>query len=204
MDFSTVVPSGYLPPITYFTAICSGNSTVIDQFEYFEKQTYRNRCEILSANGILKLVIPLDDRKNKSIVKDCRISYKENWQKKHWKSIESAYNRSPYFEFYKDDFIAFYEKSNNVFLIDFNTDLLNLVLKLLKIKKEITLSSEYIEKSILLNKLDLRTHFHNNSETIVHPTKKYIQVFSDKFGFVPNLSIIDLLFNCGPEATSYL
>ncbi|MBC8265456.1 MAG: WbqC family protein [Flavobacteriales bacterium] len=186
----------YLAPIGYYAILLQNSNCEIEQYEHFVKQSIRNRCDIYGANGKLTLSIPKQRKaSSKTLIKDIKIAYNHPWQKEHWKSICSAYRSSAYFEFYEDLFVPFYEK-NETFLLDFNLKLQEVVFKCLQIKDSSTLTKSY-QKKILKN--DFR-----NSIFEIKNTLKYHQVFEDKCGFIPNLSIIDLLFNLGPESSQYL
>ncbi len=179
------------------------NATVLlEAHEHYEKQSYRNRCEILTSNGKLSLSIPLKKKSDKELVSQKEISYAENWQINHWRTITSAYKNSPYFEYFEDEFKVFYTDRFEL-LFDYNLQLIQLVLKLLKIKKEIKITSEFNQT---FSGIDLRTKIHpkNTEEITGVPTSPYHQVFSDKFGFIKNLSIIDLLFNEGLKTANYV
>lgn len=176
----------------------------MEQWENYQKQTIRNRCHILSANGIQTLVIPvMHERKIKILIKDLKICYNEPWQRIHWSALQSAYNKSPFFEFYKDDFekIIF---SNKVFLLDLNAELLQLVLKILgveiKINHTVTFEKKYAENDFRFLS-DTKTTGNQKPET---RNLSYPQVFSYKFGFTPNLSIVDLIFNEGKASIDFL
>ena len=171
---------------------------VFEQHENFPKQTYRNRTNIYGANGKLSLIIPLSHN-GKRVVKDLEISYAEDWQKLHWKSIKTAYQSTPYFEFYEDHFAPLYEKKEK-FLIDFNLRSLESVMKVLKAKKAHSLNSEYQKNP---EETDFRNLFSAKKES-EYEMPEYYQNFSDKYGFIKDLSIIDLIFSKGPESRSYL
>ena len=203
MKIKSVFSSCYLPPIVYFKHWLDAEECLIDVNEFFVKQTYRNRCTILGADGKLDLILPIHKRNSKQLMKEVKISYDDNWKKNHWKSIESAYRRSPYFEFYEDEFYTFYHDKEHRLLIDFNMDLMMLILKLLKTTTDFNLSDSYIEQEA--NIVDYRMEISPKNKSLNefhHPD--YIQVFSDKLNFEKNLSIIDLLFNEGPNALSYI
>lgn len=193
-----LLSTAYLPPIEYFRKIVSTNAFFIEKHEHFVKQTYRNRCNILGPNGVQALSIPLVNTHDKIPVGEKKIAYAENWQKQHWRSITTAYANSPYFIYYSDELYVFYEsKFEN--LLEYNTEILKLLLKLLKIKTEIKFTESFAtdEANDLRNTISPKT-FHQST------FKPYTQVFSEKFPFTPNLSIIDLLFNKGPESKEFL
>ncbi len=192
--------SAYLAPIQYYTKLLHFPTIIIEGHCNYLKQTYRNRCNIAAANGILTLSIPVDKGNLvKCATKDIRISQHDNWQKSHWKSIESAYNSTPFFDFYKDDFIPFYTQRWD-FLFDFNNEIQALILRLLDIDTNIIYTKEYTPKISLGNDYRELIHPKKNNEDSHFTPYPYYQIFAEKFGFIPNLSIIDLLFNMGPEA----
>lgn len=195
------VSTTYLPPIALFASILNAEKISIEQHENYIKQTYRNRCHILSANGILPLSIPvIKTNGNHTKVKDIQISNINNWQTNHWRAIESAYNKSPFFLYYRDELEKFFINRFDNLLI-FNTELLKFFFRKIGIKTEIIHSDDFLP---IDNKLiDLRYQFSPKKEELLQ-FPHYYQVFEEKSGFVPNLSIIDLLFNEGPETGSYL
>lgn len=162
-----------------------------------QKQTYRNRCYILSPNGRQTLVVPTQKNNESRRLKDIKISYAENWQKEHYKSLEAAYRRSPYFEYYEYVFEDLLN-SKHEFLIDLNLDILERLLKILNIDTQISLSESYINGS----ENDFREKYNTKSKPLELP--HYTQVFNEKLGFVTDLSIIDLICNQGPESVIYL
>ncbi|MBC8464368.1 MAG: WbqC family protein, partial [Bacteroidetes bacterium] len=164
--------------------------------EHFVKQTIRSRCQIAGANNILTLRIP-KVRKNssKTLVKDLRINNDTAWQKQHWNSIVSAYNSSPFFEYYQDDIAPLYEEKPK-FLLDWNNKTQELLGSLLNLEISLPQTDSYQKNT---EGLDLRSYTFDK-QTL--PT--YTQVFSEKYGFTPNLSILDLLFNEGPNTETYL
>lgn len=194
-----LLSTAYFAPVEYYVHLLKADSVLIERYETFPKQTFRNRCVILSANGPLTLSVPLHQRKNHSLTKDIQISYSVNWQDIHWKTIESAYNSSPFFEYYSDEIRPFFELEED-YLIDFNEKIQNTLLELLSINLRAARTQAYIKDTTGL--IDLRTGIKNGHLNLSLPP--YIQVFNTKFPFTPNLSILDLLFNLGPEAKEYL
>jgi hypothetical protein len=192
--------TAYFAPVSYYKTMLSAGDTVFETCEYYEKQSYRNRCKILTANGIMDLSIPVEKPNgNKTLIRDVRLSTHENWQKTHWNAIESAYNNSPFFEYYKDDFLPFFEKKQR-FLWDFNFALFGKTLEMLQIDDfTFALTENYQTTYFDENTKDFRNYFHPKLQNETQQTP-YYQVFNEKFGFVPDLSIIDLLFNMGNEA----
>lgn len=198
---SILLCSAYLPPVSFFTAINSGGDVLIEQYDNYCKQTYRNRCRIATAGGCQTLTIPVvKSNSPKQLMKDVRISDHGDWRRQHWNALESAYMHSPFFMYYQDDFRPFYEKKIE-FLIDFNTELTGLILKLGGINKKITLTESYSGQQDGIN--DLRDMIEPGVREPVEP-RPYWQVFKQKYGFLPNLSAVDLLFNMGPEFPLYL
>ncbi len=189
----------YLAPVEYYSAIAKAETVFLEYCEYYVKQTYRNRCHIAAANGPMALSIPVEKTGGERIlIRDVRISKHKDWQQHHWRSIESAYNSTPFFEYYKDDFHPFYEKKWT-FLWDFNLEIQAKVLELLDVEPNIQLTTEF-KTTLIENILDLRDSIHPKKENQPENCKPYYQVFEQRFGFQPNLSIIDLLFNMGNEA----
>lgn len=198
-----------MPNIQYYRAIVNNGGACIEQWESFPKQSYRNRCQIQTQSGPMALSIPVIKANSKQLSKDVRISYHENWQAKHWHAIVSAYNSSPYFEYFRDDFERFYREKFD-FLIDYNRESTNLILDILGIKADITFTSDYIkaESCPEMEITDLRDSIHPKVEQVEgcnYFTKApYPQVFDSRLPFEPNLSIIDLVFNIGEESRYYL
>ena len=196
---NTLLCSAYLPPVNFFTAIKSGGDVLIEQHDNYCKQTYRNRCRIATAGGIQTLTIPVVKSDSpKQLMKDVRISDHGDWRRQHWNALESAYMNSPFFMYYQDDFRPFYERRIE-FMIDFNTQLTELILKLAGMDKKIKLTESYSRPTQGIN--DLRQLIDPQQTAQNRP---YWQVFKQKYGFQPNLSAVDLLFNMGPEFPLYL
>ena len=204
-NFSKIILStAYFPPISYIKLIDNADVVFIEQHENFVKQTYRNRCKILAANGEMSLIVPVEKNSgNKINIRDVKIDYVTNWQKQHLKSIESAYRNSPFYEFYIDDFIRIFEKKHK-FLFDFNFEIIIKLFEDFDIEKELNFNKSFEKEPV--NLIDYRNKIHPKkifSELAKFTEKSYYQVFDDRFSFSPNLSSIDLLFNLGPEAVLY-
>jgi len=196
----------YLGPIHYFSRLLKYDEIYIESCENYTKQTYRNRCIIYGANGRLPLSIPvLKGDEHKTLIRNVRIDNDKNWQSLHWRGIESAYRSSPFFEFYIDDLAGFYTEKYD-FLFDFNIEILNKILSLLEVSVTIRLTNEF-NPVAAENVDDMRDFIHPKkpyqSDYAFSPVY-YKQVFSDKHGFLANLSIIDLIFNEGPGAVEIL
>ena len=196
-----VLSTAYLPPIDYFSSILSSSKCCIEQFENYQKQSYRSRCHIYSANGLLSLVIPvLRDNGHSVPVREVKIDYSRKWQQQHWMAIVSAYRMSPFFEYYQDDFEPFYKSQEIEYLFDFNLKLTTMLLNLAGINREISLTDSYENHEV-----DLREAIHPKRPSLLqNKNGQYHQVFAHKYGFIANLSIVDLLFNEGPDTVSYL
>ncbi len=201
-----LLSTAYLPPIQYVSKFLSHSQIWLEGHEHFIKQTFRNRTIILAANGPESLVIPVEKGRSKNqAIKDLKISYETNWQHIHWNAIVSAYNSSPFFEILEDDFKPFYRKKYK-YLFDFNYELLNVVFEILEISPKINITEDFEEVPQAI--LNFREGIHPKSQKAILDNSftpvSYTQVFEDKFGFTPNLSIIDLLFNCGSASYEVL
>lgn len=204
MQSSVIFPLFYLPPVSFFKEyINHQNQAVLEIHEHFLKQTYRNRATILSPNGKLDLIIPVIKGASSlghTKFKDVKISYEYNWQRLHWKSFESCYRSSAYFEYYEAEFEKFFTNKYE-YLIEFNLDLFNWILQKLKKPIEIQFTESFTSYST--EEFDKRLCF-NPKKGINLEYKPYYQVFDDREGFQPNLSIVDLLFNQGPQSLHYI
>jgi len=191
-----LLPTAYLAPLSYYALIIKSPNSIIEQYEHFKKQTIRSRCSIYSSNGSLVLSVPkVRKSSSKTLIKDIQICYTEPWQKIHWNAIQSSYNSSPFFEYYMDEIFVIYNTKEK-YLIDLNIKTHQLILKFLQIDSKINLSNNYNSQTELEDFRDKKFQSINNPV--------YDQVFSIKKGFTPNLSIIDLVFNLGPESNNYL
>lgn len=193
-----IFPLFYFGPVSYFSELMLQANYNFEIYENFRKQTYRNRCYIQGANGKLRLAIPIE-HDGKRLMKDIKVSDESNWQKEHYKSLTSAYKSSPYFEYYEDDLIPIFE-SKDKFLVDLNSKTIEFISQKLKLNLKIDLTHSYSETE----EIDFRNRFNAKKEPDLKSFPTYTQVFSERFSFMPDLSILDLLFNKGPKSVDYL
>jgi hypothetical protein len=194
-----ILATSYLPPIWYCEKLLSAEVVIIENHEHFVKQSIRNRCHILSPNGVQSLIVPVvHQNRNYSAIKDIRIANDLPWQRQHWRSLCAAYQRSAFFEFYQDDLVPFYEKPYD-FLLDYNTELLQFLFEQLQAKKTLGVTTDYVAP-VPGNPEDLRAVCDTGLPVVSGTEKSYPQVFGYKDGFVPGLSVVDLLFSMGPAA----
>ena len=193
--------TSYFPSIEYLQYCFQYEEIQIEHFECYQKQSLRNRCFILSPNGIQCLTVPVQHIGGKKIlIKDVKISYDESWQQQHWRTLEAAYNRSAFFEFYRDELekLFFY---HHHYLIDLNQSLFLWMMQKLKHSITIHRTETFIEDQ----SFQYLTNKKNNVADSSSPKQKpYPQVFASKFGFIQNLSGLDVLFNTGNAASAYL
>jgi hypothetical protein len=207
-----LLTSCYLPPVEWFTKLYGYERVWVEQYDNYEKQTYRNRCIIDSPNGPLPLSLPVEKTtEGKCLMKDIRISDHNQWRRVHWNALQSAYSESPFFEYYADDIRPFFEQKYD-FLVDFNEAIRQKMCELIDIHPSV----EYTQEFLPPQEVSSTTHhpiIHDFRDVISakHPqpdadfeVKRYWQVFQRKHGFLTNLSILDLLFNMGPESIFYL
>jgi hypothetical protein len=200
-----LLASAYLAPIQYYSKLIQYPDCIIEHYEHYTKQTYRSRCDMYSPNGLITLSVPLVKRAKRQAVKDLKISYDYDWRQIHWRTLESGYRRSPFFEYYEDDFYPFYHDKKYEYLIDLNEDLQQTVLSLLNQKIKYRFTTEYLK--VYPNTDDYRDIISPKVPLEIDPlfeVKKYSQVFETRHGFIPNLSIVDLLFNQGSRALEYI
>ena len=192
---SQIFPTAYLPSIEYVSLFLKAEDASIELFETYQNQSCRTRTNVMTANGIQTLTIPvIKTNGNHTLTKDIEISYKESWQQIHLRCLESAYRKSAYFDYYFPYFEKIYKQKFNT-LIELNDFSLKTILKILKAKKEYSYTTDF-EK--ITNEDDYRISLSKGTNKI--EIKPYYQVFADRHGFIPNLSIIDLLFNEGPNS----
>lgn len=197
-----LIESQYMGSCSYWKLLLDADSIVIDKYEHFVKRSFRNRAHILGANGLLRLSIPLESGKHQhAAMKDVRISYNQDWQNLHWHSLTSCYRRSPFFEFYEDTFKKFYENKFE-FLIEYNTELLKTIATLLKTEINFSCTEKYL-KTEDFDGTDFRSFILPSTENVIE-FSSYPQVFSDRFDFIKDLSVLDLLFNTGTRSKDYL
>jgi len=201
-----LLSTAYFAPIQYYSKLKKYDQIVIEKYENYCKQSYRNRCTIYTANGLLDLVVPVSKPFEPKIpITEVEISYDTVWQKLHFKAIESAYRRSPFYEYYIDDLMTFFNYRHH-YLYEFNMQIMRMICHLMKIPFHVLESHEYIKPAEGI--IDLRGSIHpkvNRQNTdIEFIPPHYIQVFTNKWGYKSNLSILDLLFNTGPEAKDLL
>lgn len=206
IDQDILLSTAYFPPVQYLSKFVAHRTIWIEAFENFTKQTYRNRTIILAANGPEALILPVEKgRSRKQLIKDIKVSYDINWQHTHWQAIVSAYQSSPFFEVLQDDFRPFFEK-RPTYLLDFNLQILEKILDILELTLTIHKTTDF--EKIPPSCLNYREMIHPKSQKALpdqyFKPKIYTQVFDDKFGFTPNLSCLDLLFNCGSESYAIL
>lgn len=199
---NTILHPSYFPSISHFAAIAQSESITFEVEDNFQKQTNRNRTYIYSPNGIQLLNIPVKHSKEShQKTKDIKIETDFDWQKQHFKSLEAAYRSSPFFEFFEDDIRLIFEKKH-IFLLDLNFETLAVVTKCLRMKLEFDTTSEYFHDIDTTKTMDFR--FLINGKKDLSIFERYTQVFDDKYGFINNLSVLDLLFNEGKYVMDYL
>lgn len=204
----------YFGPVQWYQKLYRYDTILIEQHEAFSKQTYRNRCLIATTQGIQALTIPIEHSNHGASsmfnVQSIRISDHGNWRRLHWQAIQSAYGESPFFEYYEDDLKPFFTHHDWERLIDFNDAICQVMCQLLDIHPHIERTTLFAPNTLLADSSTPLTDFRE----VIHPkhplpdadftAKPYYQVYSQKHGFLPNLSILDLLFNMGPESIYFL
>ena len=196
------MPSAYWAPISYYTALYRHGGAVIEQHDAYIKQTYRNRCTIVGAQGVQVLTVPIEKPAPRMLMRDIRISDHGNWRHLHRSAIASAYGSSPFYEYYADDINHFYEQRYD-YLIDYNCAQIERVCSWLGIKLDISRSDTYLSATPG-EVVDLREAVHpkhpDMERLAAYMPKPYYQVFSARHGYIHDLSILDLLCNMGNES----
>jgi len=204
VNTAAIIPVAYLAPLPHYAAMLTHAENKWDIYEHFHKQFYYNRCMIYGANGPLKLIIPLQKRHVKTALKDVKIKYEDNWQVLHWRSLEASYRRSPYFEYFEHELNPLFNGTYQPeLLVDWNKKLFETVNKLMQVEIKLSFTTEYFKEYADADdyrKLASPARIEAEAGKAV----KYQQVFQEKHGFLPNLSIIDLLFCEGPHAKQLL
>jgi hypothetical protein len=201
-SMKVLLPIGYFPPISYISVLAQ-HQPVLEAKEHFVKQSLRNRCTILGANGPLNLLVPRVKVAERQTVSESLIHDETDWKTLHWRSLEAAYRNSPYFEYYEDDLKPFFEKKHTHHF-QLAADSIELICNLLEVEFELEVTSEY---QVAPSEADLRNAWNKREYSVEPPVldfPDYIQVFSDRHPFCPDLSILDLLFCEGPHAKQYI
>lgn len=207
MDCELLTTTAYLAPIPLFRAMVMSKETIVEQWDNYVKQTFRNRCIITGANGKQVLTIPVEKSAGgKCLMKDLRISDHGNWRHLHWNALESSYGKSPFFEYYADDLRPFYERKWD-YLMDYNEALQAKIFELLDVEVKTRRSGEYYHPTTNLKTVVTQKDGVVDMRCLAEPSllerlnfTPYYQVFAQRHGFTPHLSIVDLLFNMGPES----
>ena len=200
---TALLQTTYFGPVQWYQKLNRYDHCVIEQHDTYQKQTYKNRCVIATANGLQALTVPVEVSSNREEVKDVRISDHNNWRKVHWHALQSAYSESPFFDYYVDDIRPFFE-GKYAFLIDFNEAIRQKMCELLDIETSVSYSSGFMVQGSGFKDFREVIHAKHPQEDAEFEARPYWQVFQHRYGFQPNLSILDLLFCMGPESVFYL
>jgi hypothetical protein len=200
-----IFPALYNGPVNYYARLVRQQEIVLEQYDSYSKQTYRNRCMIMGPNGLVTLSIPVKRKRNtKTYLRDIRIDYDIAWNRIHWRSLVASYASSPFFDYMAEEFNPLYQKRVD-FLIEMNLKLIDKTLELLGLRSPVVCTEAF---SPILSDHDPRHFIHPKMDQAEadpgFQPEEYYQVFADRLGFRANLSILDLIFNEGPEALSYL
>ena len=197
---TVLLSTTYFGPVQWYQKLYRADEVVIEQYESFQKQTYRNRCLIATTQGVQSLTVPVEHDASR-LIKDIRISDHGQWRHLHWNALQSAYGESPFFEYYQDDIRPFFTMRRWRYLLDFNEEIRAKICELIDIQPRVTLSENFGRAERDFRTLISPKHPEPDPDFTPRP---YYQVYQQKHGFLPNLSILDLLFNMGPETILYL
>lgn len=186
----------YFPCIGWYQLLVQSDQVLLEQFEFFERTSFRNRCVLAGPNQTVTLSVPiLGGRNQKICMKDVKVSYDDAWQVRHFKTITSIYQRSPFYMYYEEELRRFFQEKPE-YLLDLNISSIQLVNLLLRLSKELPLTTAY-ESTLQTSYIDMRKRFSARETTDATEYPRYWQTFEDRHGFIPNLSILDMLFCCG-------
>ncbi len=202
LNSNPILSTAYLPPIEWL-ALLAGGEVRLERLEHYQKQSYRNRTCVMTGNGVQHLSVPVLHSATKMPVSEVRIEYKTPWQRNHWRTLVSAYGNSPYFLFYRDALQPFYEEKTE-FLFEFNLRLVQILLQLMGIRKRVALTDTFEPLQDGDTRTAIRPGASAKEDYPFKIAEPYCQVFAERYGFVPNLSAVDLLFNVGPDSSTYL
>ncbi len=199
---NSIFSTAYFPSAIQYSEYLKADKIIIEAFEHFPKQTFRNRTSIMTAGGVFDLSVPLDKRKNHQLTKDIKINYAEDWQTWHWRTIKTAYQKSPFLEFYEDPIKSLFFDKKFDYLLDFNLNIENQIDSILKTTIHRNISKEFLQNY----DKDFRNIISPKNSELKHNIQQgnYYQVYSDRIAFEKNLSILDIIFNLGPESVSHL
>ncbi|MBS1580417.1 MAG: WbqC family protein [Bacteroidetes bacterium] len=197
-----IIDNQYFGCIDYCSTLFLSKHIEIEQYDRWEKASFRNRCMVATANGMVNLTVPVESGRNqKTVFKDVKINYSHNWQQQHWRTLVSAYNKSPFFEYYQQSVERLLTQKHS-FLFDLDLEILNWVVKTLKLEINISLTELYEKEYPTKEIIDCRNKWLPKNFQQKNNAIQYTQVFEKQAGFIPNLSILDLLFNEGPNAAN--
>lgn len=207
MNLSLLIENQYFGTVNYYQTLFQYSNIEIEQYEFFQKMSFRNRCIIPGANGLINLTVPIENGRNqKTLMRDIKIAYRDNWVLQHCRSLEASYNRAPFFEYYRDELFALLEK-RPVFLMELNESLLFWTLKKFRVQLNISKTDLYraeTEPGIVDARNTILPKNFQSEDMIGKAPVNYLQVFQDRIGFMPNMCILDLLFCVGPSGANLL
>jgi hypothetical protein len=199
-----IIESQYFAPSIFYKTSYNFSDIVFEQCETYQKMSFRNRCQIAGAQGVVDLSIPLvGGRSQKGLIRDVRIAADRSWQVRHWRTIASCYNRSPWFDYYRDGLETLYRKPAD-FLIDWNQQCLEWSFRVLGMTRVIRRTEEYREVYAAGEGVDWRGRLVPRDREKWEDMPRYSQVFEERIGFIPHLSVLDLVFCKGREAIRYI